>query len=538
MTKLFPLLAFLCIGYSSSFAADTLYVQHFDEGSVSLQQFQENLEHNFSIENSTLKATINKGDNNYAYFSWLLPTAIDVTKYPFISFKAKSNMSAGFMIDVFDEAGKSLRYLISPTQIIKGGEGFSPITIDLTNQLVLNPKFDKTKVKNITIFTAAGKPFEGTVYFDSFKIGYNPAAPTGNINLAPELNMISSQSITNEGVPSMLNLSGINDGNDNEVQNITFTTTINNNQLISSLSLNYTPGSTTATLNYSAIPGKTGLARITINIKDDGSFSGDNVNFIERSFNVFVKDSNYAQYKQLFNDGLTPELIPGNDIKLSVSSNALLAAVDKISYTGISFVPSQTIDLSVLPNISIDLKSDSTFRIYAVLYDINDKEINLSNVTVVGGKPDYTKVGFNFKSQLNPASFDATQVKSITFFLNGGEILKDTIMIDNLYIGFDDATFKPTLPTGINLTNTSNYSLKLFPNPGNGLININWSSQNVENINIHINDNMGRNIKTYENVSTVSPKTLDLSDLENGLYYLQTDLKGQRSKVEKILINK
>ena len=536
MKKLYAFICFIILLNPAAWAVDTLYVQHMDDSASAIKEFSSDATHLFTIENSMLKAVIDKGTDSYARFTWTLDTAVNITKNPYISFKAKSDQSFTFMIDAVDSLGNYIRFLGGPSFNVIGGGGLTTVNIDLKSELAKNPDFNAAKFKKLVVFTAAGKPFTGTVYFDAFKVGFDPNQVVPNVNLAPQINPIPSQKLAKSSTQFSVNLSGINDGNTSEVQTIAITASTNNAELIKNLAVEYTSDSPTGKVNFTPAPGKTGVATITLNISDNGPSLGDNINFREVSFNVFVTDSSFAVYKQNFDRITVPsEIVPtGTEVKLSAGDTVLVAAVDKTSFGGIAFSPANPIDLSALPNISFKVKADSTVAIYAVLYDINGKELNLSNQnrTVVGGASDFTKVEFDFKTMLT-AEFDASHVKSITFFLNGGRPLKDTVLIDSLLIGFEK---EEPIITGVETLNSSSNLFKVYPNPNNGLLNLKLANATMNNVTIYIVDNLGKNIKNLVISDFNSP--IDLTDLDNGFYYIQTEINGQRSTIERFLISK
>ena len=63
----------------------------------------------------------------------------------------------------------------------------------------------------------------------------------------------------------------------------------------------------------------------------------------------------------------------------------------------------------------------------------------------------------------------------------------------------------------------------IYPNPTNGIVNIIFENQNVENLIIEIFDNTGKLIymKQFENVKAKSIKEIDLSTQPKGIYFIK-----------------
>ncbi|MDH3322213.1 MAG: M12 family metallo-peptidase, partial [Flavobacteriaceae bacterium] len=79
---------------------------------------------------------------------------------------------------------------------------------------------------------------------------------------------------------------------------------------------------------------------------------------------------------------------------------------------------------------------------------------------------------------------------------------------------------------------------KLYPNPSHGIFNLEFTSNNTEDVHVSIFDLLGRKIitKTYYNGSTSFKEKLDISHVSKGLYILQIK-RGNQSSAEKIQIH-
>lgn len=89
--------------------------------------------------------------------------------------------------------------------------------------------------------------------------------------------------------------------------------------------------------------------------------------------------------------------------------------------------------------------------------------------------------------------------------------------------GEDEMTLTISAYTGLNLTGQEELSLKISPNPTNSLVNITGSVGSDESINLHVIKNSGEIIfrGTFKSRSKQLNKQLDLSLLNNGIYYIR-----------------
>lgn len=92
--------------------------------------------------------------------------------------------------------------------------------------------------------------------------------------------------------------------------------------------------------------------------------------------------------------------------------------------------------------------------------------------------------------------------------------------------------FDPALPIGINeVNNTTN--LDIFPNPSNGVFNINISSKESNNVNLTVKNTVGQTILTKTvKVSGTTNHQISLADYSKGIYFLTVGNKTVKLIVE------
>jgi hypothetical protein len=96
----------------------------------------------------------------------------------------------------------------------------------------------------------------------------------------------------------------------------------------------------------------------------------------------------------------------------------------------------------------------------------------------------------------------------------------------------DFSNFKPSGPTSVN-TITEEQSLKVYPNPGNGIFNISIGKADKGIIEVY--DMMGRNVKTIELNEADSEYKLDISGYAKGIYMLNMVTNGTMTSQKLIL---
>jgi hypothetical protein len=81
--------------------------------------------------------------------------------------------------------------------------------------------------------------------------------------------------------------------------------------------------------------------------------------------------------------------------------------------------------------------------------------------------------------------------------------------------------------------------VSVYPNPTNGIVNIKINNPNAKDVTIEITDIMGKTINkfTKDCDNALCEETIDLSNLDNGIYFLKIT-NGENHIMKKLLIQK
>ncbi len=119
-------------------------------------------------------------------------------------------------------------------------------------------------------------------------------------------------------------------------------------------------------------------------------------------------------------------------------------------------------------------------------------------------------------------------------------------MASNQHINNINVYISQTSVTSIGENN--NYSFKVFPNPANQLLNIHFVYSEYKDVEFRMFNLMGQEVlsyhpdssepATYSQNSNSSKYKLDISKLNNGIYFLQISIGSYNLHVEKIIITK
>lgn len=206
--------------------------------------------------------------------------------------------------------------------------------------------------------------------------------------------------------------------------------------------------------------------------------------------------------------------VSGVTLELTTTGNGICsAATDQVS---ISF-GSEAI-------LTYDITACDEYEVYGIVRTTSDTyrdtitgsgcdTIMVTNLTL--GQTTTSSQAF----EINPG--ESVVVGGVTY--TEAAVIKDTLVnttncdsIITTTITVADTTTQPT--DGI-LDLTRN-NIKVSPNPSNGVFNLDLSQINSEYVDLILIDNLGRTIENKTKVSTKSINSLDLSNYDNGVYFL------------------
>ena len=113
--------------------------------------------------------------------------------------------------------------------------------------------------------------------------------------------------------------------------------------------------------------------------------------------------------------------------------------------------------------------------------------------------------------------------------------LTDTLQVNNIgnpvsYLYIDNVSvMQGSCSVGVFENNTDNTNTIVYPNPTTGIVNL----KNTHNATIEISDASGRIIIREKNKNTIN-----LTDFENGIYYLKLLMKDGKNHFRKIILSK
>jgi uncharacterized protein YjdB len=297
------------------------------------------------------------------------------------------------------------------------------------------------------------------------------------VNNAPAIDQVSDVTILEDAAEQTVNLTGISDG-DNNNQNLTFTVTSSNPDLIDNGAVSYTTGSSTGTLKFKPLANHNGTTTLSVKVLDNGGTDYNNGNMsTEMLFKVNVTPVNDAPSGHVW------------PVKFYLTQSV----EDSISVTNISNGDSgtnQTVNVMVLnlnPENLTDFRVDPT---------VNDKAVIHFKTTQASGKS--------------------------SFYV----ILKDDGSTENG--GIDSVRYSVQISvTGTNSIDEMNSDVaSLYPNPVSTKLTVILGNSNYLKALIYNENAMPVLEKTVIGLKSVD---FDVSELPQGVYFLK--LIGNNSQL-------
>lgn len=337
------------------------------------------------------------------------------------------------------------------------------ISGDFKGILKLNPASGKTGTTNIKVKVQdnGGIVAEGVdTTIMTFKVtAYN------EVNNPPAMKALTNISILQDSPGQIIQLSGITDGDNDKVQEITIKATSSNKSLIPDPTIQYLSEATSGELKFTSLPGQIGKTTITVTITDNGGNDNNNGNeSASYTFDAEVRLRPIAGWEDEFNDGILGQQWPANwgnpgeDTHLCTEKDgAMQIHVDKTrtnnKWAGLWFSTPTELDLSQNPYISITMKTDSPPKDMLIfLWDAFNHYNTAKTVryTVTGSFVeyffDYSDPSFHLQS--DGTKVDISRIKALLInFDPGGDspLFKGSFFFDDFRIG-DKAHRAPVNP--------------------------------------------------------------------------------------------
>ncbi len=278
-------------------------------------------------------------------------------------------------------------------------------------------------------------------------------------------------------------ISGIGTGSDCKAQRIvSLTASTDNSDLVKSVDIDYSFGNPSGNIILNIAPDKSGIANISVSVKDDGGTDNGGL------------DTSVEQLKVI--------VTPVNDPPVCV----------------------QPLADQVLCSLSL-LQMEIPNSMGEMFYDVDDENLSI-NVSLGDGSaiPGWGKFE-NDKLTFNPGMTD-TGVYIIKVIATDSEGLtaSDTFELE-VQLCTDTKEY-------LNGTNT----VIMYPNPAKDKVTLEIIGKNVSNAELLVSDILGNRVlkKTFKNTNNVE---FDLSHQASGLYFVKLNMDGKEI-VKKLILDR
>jgi hypothetical protein len=157
-----------------------------------------------------------------------------------------------------------------------------------------------------------------------------------------------------------------------------------------------------------------------------------------------------------------------------------------------------------------DIKAGDPVKVFSYSFT-GQFEDHYGNAGAAQGAVDSTKIA-SIRFKINPgwSTSPYTYHAGLSDAADFKMALNGTISIDKLQIG-------AAIPAGIAVVN-ANDKLSVYPNPSNGVVNINLKNTNSSTVAVSVSNVLGQEI--FSANTSQSNLTIDLSGKQTGIYYI------------------
>ena len=179
-------------------------------------------------------------------------------------------------------------------------------------------------------------------------------------------------------------------------------------------------------------------------------------------------------------------------------------------------------------NPTIDETNVELDAVVSVKFDKNVSQLNTPDITITDGTNNINVTDINFDNSTNTLtiSHDLLEYnKTYTVIISENSFMDITGEANN------EISWSFTTKQAVSIPSTNYEAISIYPNPTNGIINLEFADNNVQQIKI--SDLTGKTI--IEKVNIQQNETIDLSSYESGIYIIkiQTDNKIFTTKIMK-----
>ncbi|AEE96984.1 fibronectin type III domain-containing protein [Mahella australiensis] len=383
----------------------------------------------------------------------------------------KKGEYAGVDLKGIDDGNPNARQNIDISATVSNAEAIKDLSVNYTSDDRYGSlRFLPEAVGNYTI-TLTLKDNGGTIAEgkDTFQTTFNVSIYE-EVNKAPQMGNIKDVAVLQDCGEQTVSLTGIDDGDDGVIQNLSFQAVSSNPTVVPNPSVEYMQGNAYAVLEFKPTAGQIGETNITLKLSDDGGRSNNNGDaFTEKTFKITVRAKPITGFEDDFNDGVTDPrwLNSGEGCHFCSEENgALNIYIDKTItnnvWAGLWFSIPEELDLSQYPYISIRMKTDKPgTKMLVFLWDAYDHYNTAGTVQQVV-TDEYVEYYFDFTGkdlQGDGQKVDFSRIKALLFNFAPGEMFTGTFYFDDLRVG--SKAHRPLTVPACTIDPVADYALKI-----------------------------------------------------------------------------
>jgi hypothetical protein len=212
------------------------------------------------------------------------------------------------------------------------------------------------------------------------------------VNKAPTIDNITEVKVVNEPLTLDIPLTNITTGETADTQKvISVVATADNVALVKGLEVNYLPGTVTGKLVVTIAAGTSGMAKVTVTVKDDGGTENGGTDSYSINFRIMVEQNGGAVYVTVFDQNGIAAITNAADVTREFSSKLWPNPTPGPVNIALNWGDVQQAEVAVYNILGVEIYRNRFHTGELIRFDLTGRATGVYMVKIQGGERSVVK---------------------------------------------------------------------------------------------------------------------------------------------------